>query len=414
MRHGRLFLAGDAAHTVPPTGAKGLNLALADVALLAPALGRLAVEAIPRSPTPTPTGAAPGLEVHALLVVDDDDAAHAAGDAVRRPAPAVPAALDRPARPARPASPRTTPASRSASDRLSVSRGDARAQLCGSRRAGAPRSRGGSRRRGAGSRRGTGGRPRGLPFGQQYPRGFGGHGQTGAFGAFSSAVARPSYAARPSGSTAVTRAPRASQAPFLPMRATPPQAHVSPSALVAYRVTIRSSAPGTSSGWQQIHASPSVPPRRRTTGSLTATPALPWQNDPGLGAADPLGLGAPRARRPRPVLRAGRRAGHVEPPPAVRQLAPAPAGPASPRPTGPGAASPPGVRCSPSGLRATTTDPPRADGAPGPGRRPPSRRRRPWPRWVPRPSCRALDPAPGPRRPRDPARGGEIRDTARR
>ena len=40
MRHGRLFLAGDAAHIVPPTGAKGLNLAIADVALLAPALGR--------------------------------------------------------------------------------------------------------------------------------------------------------------------------------------------------------------------------------------------------------------------------------------------------------------------------------------------------------------------------------------
>lgn len=38
MRHGRLFAAGDAAHTVPPTGAKGLNLAIADVALLAPAL----------------------------------------------------------------------------------------------------------------------------------------------------------------------------------------------------------------------------------------------------------------------------------------------------------------------------------------------------------------------------------------
>lgn len=38
MQHGRLYLAGDAAHTVPPTGAKGLNLALADVALLAPAL----------------------------------------------------------------------------------------------------------------------------------------------------------------------------------------------------------------------------------------------------------------------------------------------------------------------------------------------------------------------------------------
>ncbi len=41
MRYGRLFLAGDAAHIVPPTGAKGLNLAIADVALLAPALAAL-------------------------------------------------------------------------------------------------------------------------------------------------------------------------------------------------------------------------------------------------------------------------------------------------------------------------------------------------------------------------------------
>jgi p-hydroxybenzoate 3-monooxygenase len=38
MRHGRLFLAGDAAHIVPPTGAKGLNLALRDVRVLAEAL----------------------------------------------------------------------------------------------------------------------------------------------------------------------------------------------------------------------------------------------------------------------------------------------------------------------------------------------------------------------------------------
>jgi p-hydroxybenzoate 3-monooxygenase len=38
MRHGRLFLAGDAAHIVPPTGAKGLNLAAADVAVLSEAL----------------------------------------------------------------------------------------------------------------------------------------------------------------------------------------------------------------------------------------------------------------------------------------------------------------------------------------------------------------------------------------
>ena len=39
MQHGRLLLAGDAAHIVPPTGAKGMNLAVADVRLLAHALG---------------------------------------------------------------------------------------------------------------------------------------------------------------------------------------------------------------------------------------------------------------------------------------------------------------------------------------------------------------------------------------
>lgn len=38
MQHGRLFLAGDAAHIVPPTGAKGLNLAVGDVKLLSAAL----------------------------------------------------------------------------------------------------------------------------------------------------------------------------------------------------------------------------------------------------------------------------------------------------------------------------------------------------------------------------------------
>ncbi|MFJ9033818.1 4-hydroxybenzoate 3-monooxygenase [Streptomyces sp. NPDC102274] len=41
MRYGRIFLAGDAAHIVPPTGAKGLNTAVADVVVLARAFDRL-------------------------------------------------------------------------------------------------------------------------------------------------------------------------------------------------------------------------------------------------------------------------------------------------------------------------------------------------------------------------------------
>ena len=47
MQYGRLFLAGDAAHIVPPTGAKGLNLAMADVTVLAEALTRLLCDGDP-------------------------------------------------------------------------------------------------------------------------------------------------------------------------------------------------------------------------------------------------------------------------------------------------------------------------------------------------------------------------------
>jgi p-hydroxybenzoate 3-monooxygenase len=49
MQYGRLFLAGDAAHIVPPTGAKGLNLAVADVRILARAMQLAELEFVNRS-----------------------------------------------------------------------------------------------------------------------------------------------------------------------------------------------------------------------------------------------------------------------------------------------------------------------------------------------------------------------------
>ena len=63
MRYRRLFLAGDAAHIVPPTGAKGLNLAIADVWRLARRAARRTTTpgATPRStPTPNAGSAGPG------------------------------------------------------------------------------------------------------------------------------------------------------------------------------------------------------------------------------------------------------------------------------------------------------------------------------------------------------------------
>ena len=73
MRWGRLFLAGDAAHIVPPTGAKGLNLAIADVASLAFALRSFYRTGSERSLDPLFRGRhCPCLAKSALLVVDDD------------------------------------------------------------------------------------------------------------------------------------------------------------------------------------------------------------------------------------------------------------------------------------------------------------------------------------------------------
>ena len=87
MQHGRLFLAGDAAHTVPPTGAKGLNLAIADVSVLDRALERATADG--RRPARRLHRAAlrAGLAGAALLLVDDLDAAHASRRHRLRPAP---------------------------------------------------------------------------------------------------------------------------------------------------------------------------------------------------------------------------------------------------------------------------------------------------------------------------------------
>jgi p-hydroxybenzoate 3-monooxygenase len=57
MRFGRLFLAGDAAHIVPPTGAKGLNLAATDVKYLSRALIEFFAKARPPASTATPSAA---------------------------------------------------------------------------------------------------------------------------------------------------------------------------------------------------------------------------------------------------------------------------------------------------------------------------------------------------------------------
>ena len=82
MRFGRLFLAGDAAHIVPPTGAKGLNLAASDVRYLFDGLReyyRETVDGRPRRLFGARAGAR--LEGRALLLVDDACCCTASRDA---------------------------------------------------------------------------------------------------------------------------------------------------------------------------------------------------------------------------------------------------------------------------------------------------------------------------------------------
>ena len=117
MRYGNLLLAGDAAHTVPPTGAKGLNLALADVKVLAEELERAVVKKdASLLDDYSDARAGPGLEGPALLLLDDHDAARAPrGHAVRRTPPGRRAGLARRPRPrGRRTWPRATPAGRTA------------------------------------------------------------------------------------------------------------------------------------------------------------------------------------------------------------------------------------------------------------------------------------------------------------
>ena len=76
MRHGSLVIAGDAAHIVPPTGAKGMNLAIADVAVLADILDDVITRGRDERLDEYTVGVPPpGVALPALLVVDDVDAA---------------------------------------------------------------------------------------------------------------------------------------------------------------------------------------------------------------------------------------------------------------------------------------------------------------------------------------------------
>jgi len=76
MRHDRLLLAGENAHTVPPTGAKSLNLALADVRVLHEAIVGYLDDGRDEVLDRYTERAGAGVDGAALFVLDDDDVAH--------------------------------------------------------------------------------------------------------------------------------------------------------------------------------------------------------------------------------------------------------------------------------------------------------------------------------------------------
>jgi p-hydroxybenzoate 3-monooxygenase len=75
MQYGKLFLAGDAAHILPPTGAKGMNLAITDISVLARAFNEVYSSGQTGPLARLRNMPRPRLECAAVLLVDDLHAA---------------------------------------------------------------------------------------------------------------------------------------------------------------------------------------------------------------------------------------------------------------------------------------------------------------------------------------------------
>ena len=182
----------------------------------------------------------------------------------------------------------------------------------GSRRAAGPRSRSGSRRPAAGARRGSG-RRRPARVGARAAAV-----RRAARGpcARTSSPPRSRGRRRPRGRRAarsVSRAPRASHPPGPPgEHGAVPLPRPARRRWSRRRVLMRSSAPGSSSRWQQIHAS-QRPSARRTIGSLTPVRSSPGNAVRGSAAASPSSVSASSDVDP-PVLAVAACAAHVHAP----------------------------------------------------------------------------------------------------